>query len=133
MIYNTIFDKLTKTPASFLIDIIYWFIAQNTNATIIEEKLINKYHLDGYNRNTIYNILDMIRRYITHYYRDKYILEKMYQGLDGRLAVDEWNFTHEGTEQVWLIGTIETSTKEIRVDIIHGRNANNIERFIKNI
>lgn len=128
---NTIFDKFPKTPASVLIDIIYWFIVENSNANIIKEKLINKYHLDAYNSNTIYNILDLIRRYITHYYRDKYILEKMYQGINGHFAVDECNFTHEGTEQVWVIGAIETSTKEIRIDIIHGRTANNIEKFIK--
>ena len=37
--YNTIFDKLPKTQASVLIDIIYWFIAENSKAADIKKKL----------------------------------------------------------------------------------------------
>lgn len=100
------------------------------HVTGIKEKIKNKYHLNNYNTNKIYNILHLIRRYITHYYRDKYILEKIYQGVGRRFSVNECNFIHEGIEQVW-VGEIETSTKEIRIDIVHERNAINIEKFIK--
>ena len=67
-----------------LIDIIYWSIVENSNAADIKKKLISKYNLEKYNSNTIYNILELIRRYITHYLRDKYILEKMYQDNNGK-------------------------------------------------
>ena len=129
--FNTIFEKFPKTPASVLIDIIFWFVVENSNAIVIKEKLKSKYHLETYNSNNIYNILDLIRKYIAHYLRDKYILEKMYEGIGGHFAVDECNFTHTDGEQVWVIGAIETTTKELRIDIIHGRNATNIEKFIK--
>ena len=51
----------------------------------------------------------------------------MYKGNNGKFAVNECLFTHSNGEQVWIIGAIETSTKELRLDIMHVRNASNIE------
>ena len=50
--------------------------------------------------------------------------------MEGKYAVDECNFNHNSGEQVLVIGFIGTITKKFRVDIIHGRNSNNIEKFI---
>ena len=56
----------------------------------------------------------------------------MFEDNNGKFAVDEGLlFTHSNGEHVWIIGTIETSTKELRLDIQHSRNASNIEIFIK--
>ena len=65
-------------------------------------------------------------KYITYYLRDKYILEKMYVGIGGHFVVNECNLTHTDGKQVWV-----STAKELRIDIIHGRNASNIEKFIK--
>ena len=73
----------------------------------------------------------MIRKYITHYYRDKYILEKIYDGLRGKFAIDESLFTYINEAQFFVIGAIETTTKNFHIDIIKERNSNNIEKFIK--
>ena len=129
--YNTFFEKFPKTPISVLSNIIKWFIVDNVNARVIAENLKNKYHLETNTNQNIYTILNLIRRYITHYYRDVYALEKIYDGIRGKFAVDECNFTHDNGSQVWVIRAIETRTRAIRIDIIHGRNASNIEKFIK--
>ena len=42
-----------------------------------------------------------------------------------------YSFRYSDGERIWVIGAIETSTKELRLDIIHGRNASNIEKFLK--
>ena len=74
----------------------------------------------------------MFRKYITHYYRDRYnILGKIYDGLRGKLEIEESLFTHINGAQVWVIGTIKTTMKNFQIDIIKERNANNIEKYIK--
>ena len=55
----------------------------------------------------------------------------MHEGPGGKYAVDECNFTINNGEEAWVIGCIETTTKKFRIDILHGRNSNNIEKFIK--
>ena len=69
----------------------------------------------------------MIRKYITHYYREKSILEKIYDGLRGKFVVDENLFIHINGAKVWVIGAIKTTKKNFWIDIITERNANNIE------
>lgn len=77
-----------KTPLSVLTNIIKLFIVDNANAQEIAEKLKNKYHLEKLTSQTIYKILYLIRKYITHYYNDVYFLEKIYDGIGGKFAVD---------------------------------------------
>ena len=48
------------------------------------------------------------------------------------VAIDESIFTHEEFGQVWIIGGVDTKLKNIRLDIIRERNANNISLFIYN-
>jgi hypothetical protein len=73
----------------------------------------------------------MIRKYITHYYRDKYILEKKDDGLRGKFTIEESLFTYINGVQVLVIYAIETTMKNFLIDIAKERNANNIEKFIK--
>lgn len=55
--YDIFFDKLPKAPASLLLDIIKWFIVDNSNAIMIIKNINNKYHLENYNTQTICNHL----------------------------------------------------------------------------
>ena len=48
------------------------------------------------------------------------------------VAIDESIFEHDEFEQVWIIGSIDTKLKNILLDIIRERNANNISLFIYN-
>lgn len=74
----------------------------------------------------------MIRRYIAHYYRDIYLLEKYNDEEIEKFAVDECNFTYENGQQLWILDAIETSKKCIRIEIIHKKNPTNLEKFITN-
>ncbi len=41
-------------------------------------------------------------------------------------------FTHDDSWQVWVFGTVDTSLKIIRLDIIREKNANNLSIFVYN-
>ena len=73
----------------------------------------------------------MIRKYITHYYRDKYILHKIYEGLRGKFAINKTPFIYMNGAQVWVLVILRQLRNFFWIDIIKERNANNIEKFIK--
>lgn len=49
------------------------------------------------------------------------------------MAIDESLFVHNDMGKLqWVVGDIDTTTKEIRLDVIYERNMSNLKIFIQN-
>ena len=48
------------------------------------------------------------------------------------MTIDETLITHDDGNQIWLCGAIDTTNKNIRLDVLPQRNSENIKIFIKN-
>ena len=70
---------------------------------------------------------------IANYIKDKYRKYPIGGDPDTHkvVALDERLIIHINGEQQWLVGTIETVSRKIRIDILPARNAQNLEIFVK--
>ena len=48
------------------------------------------------------------------------------------VAIDETLINHQDGKQIWLVGGIDTTTKNVRSDAISERNSNNLKIFVFN-
>ena len=48
------------------------------------------------------------------------------------MAIDETLITHKNGNQVWLVGAIDITTKNIRLDVLPERNHSNLKMFVTN-
>ena len=115
--------------------IIEKFIIERANA-----KNIYGYIKEHYNSNISYeNItrkLQIIRKLISEFLKIKY-KETNIGGFDHNLvphifAIDESLFCHDSLGQIWVVVAVDTTLKNIRLDIIRNRTTSNIETFKNN-
>ena len=120
-------------PASIIYEIIILFIIEKKNAKEIEFKLKDMYPVIP-NYNTILKILTNTRKIIAEYLKYSYKLSQI--GGDPEtertVAIDETLITHSNGNQIWLIGAIDTTNHNIRLDVLPDRNSENIKIFITN-
>ena len=133
--YFSVFRLTPAIPASIMYRIIEKFIIERSNA-----KEIYGYIKEHYNSNISYeNItrkIQIIRKLISEFLKIKY-KETNIGGFDHNLephifAIDESLFCHDSFGQIWVVGAVDTTLKNIRMDIIRNRTASNIETFINN-
>lgn len=107
------------------------FLIENKNDSEIDKYLANKYHIKPNYKTTILNILKKIRQVIAEYSKYKYKAVQIggEPNEDISVALDETLLAHCGREQVWLLGGYNTRNKNIRLDILLSREANNLKIF----
>lgn len=129
---KTIFSFINKYPISVIIKIIELFILENKNATEITKYMIDYYKLNSINSKIIYRILNLIRKYISHFLKEIYEEKLASENEAAYIAIDESLFCHfDGTKQIWLIDMINTSTYEFRIEAVYERNSEIMKKIIK--
>ena len=100
------------------------------NGEQIYEKLNEDFRNENISKKLIYDILNTLRRYITHYTKDVYQIENISsENKMETFAVDESLFFHLDNQQLLVIGIINTITKKFRIQLSFTRNAT----LLKNI
>ena len=86
------------------------------------------------NYSTILKILNNIRYCIAEYL--KYAYKLVQKGGDPNsnrtVTIDETLITHIDSKQIWIVGAIDTTTKNVRLDVIPERNGHNLKIFVSN-
>ena len=88
-------------------------ILEQKNVNQLFKNFINNSAIHINDEQTIRNVLIKLRQTITHFLKDKYDLETIAdENQNKKIAVDDSCFTHCNNKQVWVIGLINTHTKE---------------------
>lgn len=120
---HTIYGKFPRTPALIIPIIIKLWIIDEKNTTQIFEKLTNNSGIRISTIQTVRNILTILKQCIAHYFKDKYEIELLAtENENKKFAVDETLITHINGHQVWLVGIINTQTKDFRLIPVYNRN-----------
>ena len=108
-----------------------WLIDEK-NATKIYNAIINNTNIHLSTDQTIRNIILKIRQCIAHNIRDKYELEILAEENNNRtIAIDESLFTHFNNRQVWVIGLIDTQSKDFRLVSSFTRDTSKLKKIVK--
>ena len=130
--YNTFFEYFKKIPISVVIKIIELFILENKNGQEIIKYIIEFYQINTLNNKMVYKIIILVRKFIAHYLKETY-LEKMTNANEfANIAIDESLFSHhDGHNQIWVIGLINTRTYDFRTEAVYSRDADILEKIIR--
>ena len=129
---NTFFAYFKKIPISIIIKIIELFIIDNKNSTEISKYIKEYYQLNSFNNNIIYSVVLLLRKAISHYIKENYYEKMTTINQNANIAVDESLFCHfNGNNQIWLIGLINTETKDFRIEAVLERNSEILEKIIR--
>lgn len=83
-------------------------------------------------KNQILSILDYMRYIISHYIKDTYKLESIAeQNAYDSISIDESIFTHDGINQIWVVGLINNRTHVIRLEIVKDRSSITMKKIIQ--
>ena len=101
------------------------------NSPAIEAFLKNTYSIE-INIITIRNILNEIRKIFYRYYIIEYQSNLLGErDANNNFSIDESLFTHNlKGEQIWVIGCVNNSTKDFRVEAVCNRNSETLKGFI---
>ena len=117
-----------------MLKIFQLFIIIKLNVSQINEKLAITYKRKvGY--ITICKVLNNIRHIIADYLKYRYKLKQIGgdPSLKKNVAIEESLYLKDDKgKQIWIVGALDTETKELRMDIMVHRNANNLKIFITN-
>lgn len=128
---NNIFELFPRTPASLIHNVIKLWLIGEKNATNIYKNLVGNSGIRITDNQTIRNILTKLRLTISHYLRDKYALEYLAdENANRKIAIDESLFTHYENKQIWVIGMIDTNTKEFRLVPTFSRDSNTLKDIV---
>ena len=101
-----------KTPVSIILYILKLWITEEKNALEIDKIIKNKVRYFTISTIHINDILQNSRLIIAHYYKDKYILEEISEEEKNEcFAIDESNFINIDNKNLWVIGAINTYSK----------------------
>lgn len=85
-------------------------------------------------KNQILSILDYMRYIISHYIKDTYKLESTAeQNAYDSISIDESLFTHDGINQIWVVGLINNRTLVIRLEIVKDRSSVTMKKIIQTL
>jgi len=85
--------------------------------------------------NTVCAILDNIRNCIANFLKYQYRLKQIGGASEKHkiIAVDESLILDDDEgAMIWLVGAVDTETKELLLDVIKERNSTNLKIFINN-
>jgi transposase-like protein len=129
---GTIFEHQNKTPASVLYYILELWINDEFNGAKIKSKLKEKYKLDSMNIQFVYKFLQNCRIIIANYMRTVYTLEPLSnKDANDNVVIDESLFTHEKGNAQWVVGLINLTNNQIRLEIVERRDTNTLQTIIE--
>ena len=129
---DTIFEYNPRTPFSVLFKIMNLWIVDSFNALQIKKKLEEDYNLEKVDSRFIYNFLFNCRRIIASYLRNVYALERLVNTNANQIVcVDESLFTHQEGQQTWVVGIINTTNNNIRLEIVPDRTEVTLKTIIE--
>ena len=126
--------KCAKTiPASIIFNKIQYFIIEKKNAKDIEKILKDSYQCVP-NYSTITKEIDNVKFCIAEYLKYAYKIVQIGGDPEANrtVAIDETLITHKDGKQVWIVGAIDTTTKNVRLDYLPERNGHNLKIFVNN-
>ena len=127
---NTFLEHFPRTPASIIFKIIYIWINEKSNANDIYQKLKNKNINYDICKEKILSIFKVARYYISNYYKHIYKLEEFSEfNKNERFAIDESFITSLDNEQWWIIGIINNTNKNFRLEFSRFRNENILKKI----
>jgi hypothetical protein len=128
---HTIYGKFPPTPVSIIHIIIKFWLTDELNTTQIFEKLTKNIGIRISTIQIVRNILTILRQCIAHYFKDKYEIELLAtENERKKFAIDESLLTHIDGHQVWLVGIINTQTKDFRLIPVYNRNYTILKNII---
>ena len=129
---NNFYSLFPRTPASVIHNILKIWLLGEQNATKIYMAISNNSTIHVSVEQTIRNILIKLRQIIAYFLRDKYELEVFAdENKNQKIAIDESLFTHIDKKQIWVIGLINSQTKEFRLIPSFKRDSATIKRIVQ--
>ena len=129
---DTIFGANTKTPVSVLYKIIRLWLVDSLNAKDIKKKLLEDYGVENVDMHVIYSLLFNCRQIVATHIKNVYSIDRLAdEDEDAIVCVDESLFTHNTNEQQWVVGLINISTNEIRLELVENRNQETLKKIIE--
>ena len=121
-----------KKPGSLFFKIMYKFIFEEKNASKIKSFLETEEKIK-INYLSLSKIFIFIRRCCAHYIKDYYWFNKLGRSSGGSLiSVDESDFVDVEGEKLWILGTKNNKTNNLRLDVFKSRTEEDCKRFIYN-
>ena len=131
-ISNTIFESNIKTPVSVLYKIIKLWLVDSINAKDIKQKLLEDFGVENVDMHVIYSLLFNCRQIVATHLKNVYSIDRLADEDDGVIVcADESLFTHNANEQQWVVGLINISTNEIRLELVENRNQETLKKIIE--
>lgn len=128
---GTVLEFQNKTPASVLFKILELWLHNEFKGRKITKKIKDIYNLDSFNINFVYKFLQNCRIIIANYIRSLYILDPLaFRNSLDNITIDENLFTHLNGIPQWVIGLINLSTNEIRLEVVETRDTDTLKTII---
>ena len=130
----SIFGLHKNLPGSVMLKIFQLFIIIKLNASQIYEKLAVTYK-KKVSYITVCKVLSNIRHIIADYLKYRYRVKQIGgdPSLKKNVAIDESLYLKDDKgNKIWIVGAVDTDTKELRMDIMSNRNSSNLKIFITN-
>ena len=137
-IYNftkgSFFDEYKQKHIEEIIEIFKCFIEFKFNVTAAYNYLRNTRHIN-LSEAFVRKVYDKIRKYIYYYYLLEYNTEFIGDYNQNRYyAIDESMFCHDiNKQQLWVLGLLDTKTKEFPLVVAKHRNTESLKSFIKKL
>ena len=127
---HTIFKSDNKTPSWVLYNIIKYWLNDELNETKISTKLKEKYNLENISILFIYKFLQNYRIIIANYIRSIFQLDPLsYKDAHQIIVVDETLFNYLTGQPIWIIGLINFTSNEIRMEIENNRARETLKKI----
>lgn len=128
---NSFYSKFTFISLEIVTEVIKCCLSLNLNVEKAFEFMKNEKH-KNVSIKQIYNIYSEIRNVIYEYYFRLYQNEKLGEiNASGFYSVDESLFGHRKGKQVWILGAIDNTNRDFRLEATYQRDGATLEKFIR--
>ena len=127
---NSLFNKFPYIRLDLISEIINCFLTLEFNVKRTKQYLENEKHRT-ISSNVLNKIYKELRTIIYDYMRIVYASEIFApKNAHSFFAVDECLFSHKNGRQIWILGAINTQTKEFRLEATLDRSEATLKKFI---
>ena len=127
---NSFFNKFSSQKIKTICEIIKCFLCNEFNAKKTFDYIVNNYNV-SISKNVIYNVFNEIRNVLIKFINIEYASNLLgEEGEQKYFAVDECNIISIKGIQIWLLGIIDTASKDFRIEPVLNRDAETLKQFI---
>ena len=117
-------------PLRIVSEVISCFITKEFNTDKEYSYIINEFNYNK-SKNKIYEIYTAIRNIIYKYLKFEYRTTPLAEeNENGFFSADESLIAHRNNRQIWLLGIINNTTKDFRIEGTYERTTSAIKKFI---